>query len=193
LGGCATVKPEQHEADLAQLREELMGAIEQGDQQTAAGTNARVDEVARQVAALSDQLEALASEFDAKIATMEARLSVDMPVHFGFDDAAIREADKPALDQFATVIREHHPSVTITVEGFTDPAGDEEYNRWLGQQRADAVRQYLVDVGGLDAARVKAVSYGEATNRMVEPGAWGEDGLANRRVALVVDYLGSTR
>jgi peptidoglycan-associated lipoprotein len=193
LSACATVKPEEHEADLAQLRAELMGEIQSGDQQTAADAGARVDEVARQVTALSNDLDALSAEFDTKIASLEARLHVDMPIHFAFDEAEIRDVDKPALDQFAAVIREHHPNVMVTVEGFTDPAGEEEYNQWLGQQRANAVRQYLVESGGIDEAKVKAVSYGEAANRMVDPGAWGEDGVANRRVALVIEYTGSTR
>lgn len=193
LSGCAAVKPEQHQADLAQLREELMGEIQAGDQQTAAAANARVDDVARQVAALGSDLEALSSEFDAKIATMEARLEVDLPVHFAFDDATIRDVDTGALDGFAKVIREHHPNVMVTVEGFTDPAGDPEYNQWLGQQRANAVRDYLIEQGGLDGTKIKAVSYGEAANRLVQPGAWGESGLANRRVALVIEYTGASR
>ena len=119
---------------------------------------------------------------------MEGRLYVEMPVFFSFDDAVIRDADKPVLDQFAMVIREHHPNVIVTVEGFTDPAGDETYNQWLGQQRANAVRDYLVEQGRLNSDNLRAVSYGEADNRQVRPGAWGDDGLDNRRVALVIDF-----
>ena len=63
----------------------------------------------------------------------------------------------------------------------------------MGQQRANAVLQYLIDTGGLDASKVKAVSYGESLNRLVVPGAWGENGMANRRVALVVEYTGAAR
>ena len=113
-----------------------------------------------------------------------------MPVFFAFDESAIRDGDRPALDKFATVIREHHPNVLVTVEGFTDPAGDADYNQWLGQQRANAVRDYLVQQGRLNADNVRAVSYGEASNRQVTPGAWGDDGLANRRITLVIEYVG---
>jgi len=192
LSACAaTVNPEQHESDLAQLREDLAGQIQAGDQQTAAAANRRLDSLARQLSSLENALSALSSEFDAKIATMEARLHVDMPVHFAFDDATIRDTDRPALDRFATVIREHHANVTVTVEGFADPAGEVEYNQWLGQQRANAVRQYLIDNGGLNESKIRAVSYGEASNRLIEPGAWGENGLPNRRVALVIEYTGA--
>jgi peptidoglycan-associated lipoprotein len=91
------------------------------------------------------------------------------------------------LDRFAIVVNRFYSDALITVEGFADPAGDAEYNQWLGQQRAEAVMTYLVEVG-VDAGQLRAVSYGAANNRQVEPGAWGDNGMANRRVAFVIDY-----
>lgn len=44
-------------------------------------------------------------------------------------------------------------------------------------------------IQGLSADQVRAVSYGEDRNRLIRPGAWGDDGLANRRVALVIDFV----
>ncbi len=184
------IKQEQLANDLAQMRDEMRTEMQAGDQEVGDAANRRIDELDSRIAALGDDLQSLSSDFDAKIAQLEARLEVDMPVHFAYDEATIRDGDKPALDRFAEVIREHHPDVLITVEGFTDPAGSEEYNQWLGQQRADAVRQYLIESGGLDAAKVKSASYGEATNRQVNPGAWGDEGMENRRVALVIEYVG---
>ena len=85
------------------------------------------------------------------------------------------------------MIRDHHPGTLITVEGFADPLGSVAYNKKLGQERADAVRDYLVQTGGLPADKVRAVSYGEAKNRQVAPGATGDAGAQNRRVALVIE------
>ena len=101
-------------------------------------------------------------------------------------EITLRDVDKPALDSFAKVIREHHPQAAVTVEGFTDAAGNVGYNRQLGQRRADAVKDYLVSAG-LAGDNLRAVSYGESKDRQLTPGAWGDDGLANRRVTLVVD------
>ncbi len=129
-------------------------------------------------------------DYDTTIANLQGRLRVEMSAHFGYDDDTLRAADKPALDEFAAVVSDYAPNVVVTVEGFTDPAGDPEYNRQLGLRRAKAVRDYLVNVGGLSPDSVRAVSYGEDAARMLQPGAWGEDGSANRRVSLVVDYLG---
>src|SRR3546814_12275458 len=95
-------------------------------------------------------------------------------------DLTLREQDKPFLNEFASVIREHHPNVLVTVEGFADPAGSAAYNKRLGQRRAEAVREQLVQAGGLRADKVRAVSYGEDANRQVVAGAWGPEGEANR-------------
>ena len=58
------------------------------------------------------------------------------------------------------------------------------------QRRAQAVQEYLATSGGLGADKLKAVSYGEARNRQVVPGARGpgDQGIENRRVALVIDH-----
>lgn len=138
---------------------------------------------------LTGQLNRKFEGYDAEIAAVQGRLRVEMTAHFGYDKADLRQEDKPALDQFTEVIREHHSNVIVTVEGFTDPAGDAKYNQWLGLERAKAVREYLVNIGGLNADKVRAVSYGEDTERLIKPGAWGSEGSANRRVALVIDYV----
>lgn len=185
------IKQEQYESDLQQLREDLNNEMQAGDQQVGDAANRRMDEMEGRLQSLQNDLGTLSSEFDAKMAQMEGRLYVDMPVRFAFDDATLREGDKPVLDRFAAVMREHHPEALVTVEGFADPAGEEEYNLWLGQQRANAVREYLVGQGGMNGDNVKAVSYGEASNRQVRPGAWGDAGLDNRRVALVIEFVPS--
>ncbi|NKF23186.1 OmpA family protein [Solimonas marina] len=145
-------------------------------------------------AALRSDLDSLKSEldskfagYDAKISKLEGRVQVDVAAHFGTNEYALNDQDKAALDGFAEVIRDHHPGTLITVEGFTDPQGSVAYNKKLGQQRADAVRDYLVQTGGLPADKVRAVSYGKDKNRQVAPGATGDAGAQNRRVALVIE------
>jgi peptidoglycan-associated lipoprotein len=138
---------------------------------------------------LTGQLNRKFDNYDGQIASVQGRLRIEMTAHFGYGDAALRDEDKPALDEFTEVIREHHSNVIVTVEGFTDPAGNPEYNKRLGLARAQAVREYLIDVGGLNANKVRAVSYGEDPNRQIKANAWGVDGAANRRVALVIDYV----
>lgn len=188
LAGCG-VKQDAVNSDLAQLREELQQEITAGDERVAAQANDRIEQLGQQLASLDRELQSFRQDFNAKLTRMEARLALDVPVHFEFDKATIRGQDQPMLERFAQVMKEHHPNVLITVEGFADPAGPVAYNQWLGLQRAEAVRTFLVE-RGLPAERIRAVSYGEARNRQVVPGAGGpgERGLPNRRVAFVIEY-----
>lgn len=178
LAGCSQyIKRDEFNATVSELR----GAD--------ADITAQMDDMRDLFGELAGQLNRKFEGYDAQIASVQGRLRVEMTAHFAFDDASLREEDKPALTQFADVIVEHHPNVIVTVEGFTDTAGDPEYNKWLGLQRANAVREYLVGTGGMNATRVRAVSYGEDPQRLIRD-AWGERGSPNRRVALVIDYIG---
>ncbi len=175
LSACANyVKKEDYDRTIGEMRSEH------------AALRTQVDANRSAIDGLRQTMEQKLAEHDAKLMELAGRLHVDMNVHFGYDDATLRDADKPALDSFAKVIREHHPEANITAEGFTDAAGNASYNTQLGKRRAEAVKDYLM-AAGLAGDRLRAVSYGESKDRQLSPGAWGDDGLANRRVTLVVD------
>lgn len=189
LPACAHVSEDDLNAQVEELREELQQADqENADQVDQLGQ--RVDGLEESVNSLEQDLQALEDEFGATVERLESALRFSTPVHFGFDEAEIRSGDEEFLDRFSSVVQEYYPDATVTVEGFADPAGSEAYNRRLGQQRADAVRQYLLENAGLAEERIQAVSYGEDPNRLVNPEAAGPDsGMENRRVTLVVDYV----
>lgn len=56
---------------------------------------------------------------------------------------------------------------------------------------AAAIRDYLTANGGLATSQVRAASYGEDNNRQVRQGATGAGGCDNRRVARVIDCVGT--
>lgn len=158
--------------------------------------NASIQQLQGQVSALQQDLDAFkqstAAQFsalDAKVVAMEGKVAVDNVAHFDFNAATLREQDKPALAAFAKTVAERHSAAIVTVEGFADPAGSRAYNKRLGQQRADAVRDFLV-ANGMSAGQVRAVSYGDTRNRQVDQGATGASGERNRRAAVVVDFAG---
>ncbi len=190
--GCARVTPDQLQTELTTIRSEIAS----GDSALSGritATDQRVNAMQTRLDSLERDLQALRSEFNASIQRMETAVRFNVPVHFDFDDATLREADRPMLDRFAQITQKYFTDATITIEGFTDPAGDASYNLALGMDRAEAVRDYLASASGLTGDRVKAVSYGEARNRQVVPGAQGpgQAGMENRRVALVIDYAGT--
>ncbi len=194
--GCAHVNREEMVTEHDALRREISA----GDEALANDIkrlNSSIDDLAADVAAntarmdaLEQALESFRIEFEATVERMEGMIAFNVPVHFDFDSSVLREVDKAVLDKFAYVVREYYDGSVVTVEGFADAAGEPEYNLRLGARRAEGVKSYLVEIGDLEVP-IRAVSYGEAEDRQIKPGAWGNDGRSNRRVALVIDYRGT--
>lgn len=77
-----------------------------------------------------------------------------------------------------------NPSIKITIEGHCDERGTREYNLALGERRASASRDFLL-AQGIDAARVRIVSYGK--ERPVVEGSNEAAWAKNRRSATMID------
>lgn len=90
------------------------------------------------------------------------RVSFEAESLFGFDKSALQPAGKAALDGFARELQGTQFDV-VSVEGHTDRLGSTAYNQDLSQQRAEAVKAYLVSDGKVDAAKVSAVGLGEGS------------------------------
>ncbi len=189
--GCARVTPEELDTNLAAMREEIAQQIQQGDQQVEQRLSGRIGTVEQRTAALETDLQDMEQEFEVAIQRLEDAIRFDVPVYFAFDDATVEQEDQAVLDRFGSVAREYYPEALITVEGFTDPSGSADYNETLGMRRASAVRDYLLSTG-MAQDRVRAVSYGENTQRLVAPNSTGPGmaGWENRRVVLVIDHNG---
>ena len=91
--------------------------------------------------------------------TEEVKAMLAMMVHFDYDKANIRTDDAAVLDGKVAILRAN-PSLTIRITGHCDERGSDEYNLALGNRRANAVKQYLVNQG-VDAGRIEVLSYGE--------------------------------
>lgn len=87
-----------------------------------------------------------------------------------------------ALDRVAADLVKH-PQFEIEVQGHTDSIGSNRYNLRLSQQRADAVREYLLQQGAR-ASQVSARGYGEA--EPVSNNESAEGRAKNRRVVMKV-------
>ena len=87
---------------------------------------------------------------------------------FSFDKAVIRPDGKAALDTFARDLQGTRYSM-ISVEGNTDRLGSDAYNQKLSQERADAVKTYLISSAGINASKITSKGRGE-TNPVTKPG-----------------------
>ena len=103
---------------------------------------------------------------------------IHQQIFFEFNRAVIRPQSFPILDTVAQVLRDF-PDITIEVQGHTDSRGNDAFNMRLSQQRADAVRQYLVNQG-IASARLTSQGYGETMP--IESNATTEGRALNRRV-----------
>ena len=96
------------------------------------------------------------------------------PIHFDFDRYALRPEDREILSRNAQVLKEN-PAVKIRIEGNCDERGTVEYNLALGEKRARAAMDYLINLG-VSADRVSIITYGkERANRCHNEGCWSGD------------------
>ena len=96
----------------------------------------------------------------ARIAQLLAKIE---DAYFDYDKASLRPDALKALAADSTELRDimkDYPDYKLTVEGHCDERGCDEYNFALGDRRAQAAKDYLVQVG-LPAAQLNQMSYGK--------------------------------
>jgi outer membrane protein OmpA-like peptidoglycan-associated protein len=118
------------------------------------------------------------------------RVTLDADVLFDFDRAELRPEAGPRLQRLMQEVSARIPRPAFRVEGHTDSIGSDAYNLRLSTRRAESVRNWLVQAGGVPRAAVSTAGYGES--RPVAPNSTpdGRDDpegrQRNRRVELVV-------
>lgn len=93
--------------------------------------------------------------------------------------ADILESMHKDLDKVANFLIDH-PNLGLRISGHTDSAGKEESNLKLSQDRADAIRRYLLDEFNIKESRVEAIGYGSSKPIVEE--LTNKDRQLNRRV-----------
>jgi peptidoglycan-associated lipoprotein len=83
--------------------------------------------------------------------------------YFDYDKAALRPDALKALQADSAELRDilkDYPDYKLTIEGHCDERGSEEYNIALGDKRAAAAKDYLVQVG-IPSVQLNVISYGK--------------------------------
>ena len=80
-------------------------------------------------------------------------------IYFDFDSWNISSKGARYLEEDAQWLHAN-PDKALTIEGHCDQRGTQDYNLVLGKKRAEAAREYLVNLG-VQANRIKIVSYGK--------------------------------
>lgn len=104
-------------------------------------------------------------------------------IYFDLDKSDLRADALEALAANAMWLK-GNPTFKVVLEGHCDERATNEYNMALGDRRAAAAKDYLANAG-IDAGRLRTVSYGE--ERPAEPGHTEEAWAKNRRVEFVLE------
>lgn len=99
------------------------------------------------------------------------------PIYFEFGSAYIEVDNRDRLAEYAAWLKAN-PQQQVLIEGHTDAVGPDDYNFELGEQRALAVRDFLLQLG-VEPERMQVVSRGE------ERPASEEQNALNRRSEVV--------
>lgn len=96
-------------------------------------------------------------------------------VYFALDSAAIRSSEKSKLESVASGFKAEAAG-DLLIEGHCDERGTEGYNLSLGDKRANALREYLVNLG-VSADKIHTISFGEARPAIVgsDESAWSKN------------------
>ncbi len=116
----------------------------------------------------------------ALVKLTKERLEILQSVQFETNRDLIRPESAALLQEVAAVLRAHPELDRIEVEGHTDAQGGRQANLTLSAKRAEAVKRWLVEQGGVAAARLSPRGYGP--DRSIAGNDTAEGRARNRRV-----------
>lgn len=182
----AQAEKAKEEADAAREQADAARAQAAAEAQRAQQAAAEADRLRQQAEAEKNQLRAqLLQQFNAVLPTRETPrgLVVNMQdVLFDTAKYTLKEPAKLALAKIAGIVISH-PGLNLQIEGYTDSTGTADFNQKLSEQRANAVRDFLMQQG-INTQNMTSVGYGE--NYPVAPNDTRAGRQLNRRVELVV-------
>jgi outer membrane protein OmpA-like peptidoglycan-associated protein len=183
----AKLEAEQRaQAEKAKQEADEARAQAAAEAQKAQQAAAEADRLRMQAEQEKNQLrEQLLQQFNAILPTVETTrgLVVNMQdVLFDTAKYTLKAPAKIALARIAGIVISH-PGLNLQVEGYTDSTGTAAFNQKLSEQRANAVRDFLMSQG-VNSQNMTSIGYGE--QYPVAPNDTAQGRQLNRRVQLVV-------
>lgn len=112
------------------------------------------------------------------------KVEIKQQVNFPTNKAKIKRSSYTLLATIAKILLLHPEITKVRIEGHTDSAGSDAKNLRLSQARADAVRRHLIEVNGIEAARLESVGRGET--QPIADNTTKAGKAANRRSEFVI-------
>lgn len=117
-------------------------------------------------------------QMDRQADPIESKIAFES-LEFENGKADILESMHRDLDKVANFLIDH-PDLGLRISGHTDSAGKEEANLKLSQDRANAIKRYLIDEFTIKDTRIEAIGYGSSKPIVEE--LTNKDRQLNRRV-----------
>ena len=166
----------------AQQQAEQQQAAAQQAQQQAQQAQQQAEQARQQAAQLRASL---LEQFNRILPTTDTARGLKVNLADVLFDTAKYNLKEPARESLAKLsgIILSHPGLKLQVAGFTDSTGTETFNQALSEERANAVRAYVI-AQGLDPNSVGAVGYGESNPVASNDTVQGRQ--QNRRVEILI-------
>jgi OOP family OmpA-OmpF porin len=165
-------------AEVKRLEERLGGVS-----QERIALQRRVDAQARLRANLT-QVETSFQPEEARVSRTGDDITISLlGISFPVGKSTIDASNEPLMGKVRDSLA-LFPVTSIVVEGHTDSQGSDSANLILSQDRADAVKQYLVTNFGIDMEKITSIGYGET--RPVASNDTADGRARNRRIDLVI-------
>lgn len=109
-------------------------------------------------------------------------MTFNSDVLFPTNSSYLSEQAKEVLNDFVELVKDY-PSSNIQVDGHTDATGEEAYNQWLSEKRAESVKKHLTELG-ISEDRIFTAGYG--LSKPVASNKTPEGRQQNRRVEITI-------
>lgn len=137
-------------------------------------------------------VEGFLKDLGAKVTTENIKIELDADVLFDFDKYTLRPEAAETLGKVGKVVS-GYPNAPLFIEGHTDAKGTHPYNIKLSENRAGAVKQWLVANAGIQASRIQTTGWGETKPVAPNTNSDGSDNPKGRQKNRRVDLTLQTR
>ncbi|MEP0355156.1 OmpA family protein [Paraglaciecola sp.] len=114
---------------------------------------------------------------------IEEEVSSNIEVLFANNSSVVTNPNDSQFQDFVDFMN-RYPSADALIEGHSSAPGAADYNMYLSQKRADAIRTLLVEQYGVDADRLTTQGYGET--QLLDTANTAEANKKNRRIIAIV-------
>ena len=195
-----TAENQAQQSAMAAQQSQLDAARAQAEANRAAGDKARADADRAQAEATAAQANANADAARQSVVRMRAQMMAQLnailatqetprglvvnlsDVLFDTGKYTLKENTKISLAKVAVIVASH-PDLKLQVEGYTDSVGSDDLNQKLSENRANAVKAFLI-ANSVDPRNVTSLGYGKSHPVADNGNAAGR--AQNRRVELVI-------